>query len=553
MKQANENYEPFQKAIMVGKAADTEPTKSVQRPQPTPRPRPTPPTRPFTIIVTNTNDNGPGSLRQALADAGDGYTIIFSITGTIGLTSGELLVDKFIYISGPGADTLAVDGGATGRVFHIGTGKRVVISGMTIMNGNTCCSSPNGGGIYNDHAVLRINDCAIRGNVAINGGGVYNDGSNGVASAVINNTIFTNNSASNGDGGAIYNSGYSGVGNLIVQTSTLTGNSAMNGGGAGVANDQATATLNNCVVAGNSAGGGGAATNGGYLGGYAQLEIIDSILSDNSAFNVGGAIINGGTAGTANVYISGSTVSGNSAGNVGGGVLSDESDNGAVNLQITSSTLSGNSAGNVAGGIENSALTGTANVYISNSTISGNSADNGGGGVVSTGGFPPSSNATVNLYITNTTFSGNSSPNGGGAISSGGNYGTNPIVSLSNTILNAGTSGPNIDGEGTVMSLGYNLSSDDGGGHLTGPGDQVNTDPLLGPLQNNGGPTLTHALVAGSPAIDAGDPSFTPPPFYDQRGPGFNRVVNGRIDIGSFEVQIPTGTTRPTATPLTNR
>jgi hypothetical protein len=59
---------------------------------------------------------------------------------------------------------------------------------------------------------------------------------------------------------------------------------------------------------------------------------------------------------------------------------------------------------------------------------------------------------------------------------------------------------------------------------------------MLGPLQNNGGPTFTHELLTGSPAIDAGDPSFTPPPNYDQRGPGFNRVVNGRIDIGAFEV-----------------
>jgi hypothetical protein len=128
------------------------------------------------------------------------------------------------------------------------------------------------------------------------------------------------------------------------------------------------------------------------------------------------------------------------------------------------------------------------------------------------------------------------------------------VVSLANTILNAGKSGPNIDNdEGTVTSLGYNLSSDEGGGVLTEPGDQVNTDPLLGPLQNNGGPTLTHALLAGSPAIDAGDPSFTPPPFYDQRGPGFQRVVNGRIDIGSFEVQTPTGTTRTYSNTLTNR
>ena len=94
------------------------------------------------------------------------------------------------------------------------------------------------------------------------------------------------------------------------------------------------------------------------------------------------------------------------------------------------------------------------------------------------------------------------------------------------------------------------LSSDNGGGYLTGPGDQINTDPLLGPLQDNGGPTFTHALLPGSPAINAGDPSFTPPPFYDQRGPGFYRVVNGRIDIGSFEVQAgPTPTPTPTATP----
>jgi hypothetical protein len=71
---------------------------------------------------------------------------------------------------------------------------------------------------------------------------------------------------------------------------------------------------------------------------------------------------------------------------------------------------------------------------------------------------------------------------------------------------------------------------------------------MLGPLQNNGGPTQTHALLPGSPAIDAGDPNFTPPPDYDQRGPGFVRVFNGRIDVGSFELQ-PTPTPTPTLTP----
>ena len=98
------------------------------------------------------------------------------------------------------------------------------------------------------------------------------------------------------------------------------------------------------------------------------------------------------------------------------------------------------------------------------------------------------------------------------------------MLEIGNTILNRGASGVNIysNGDGIVTSLGYNLSSDDGGGILTGPGDQINTDPLLGPLQDNGGPTFTHALLPGSPAIDAGDPNFTPPPFFDQRGPGLS-------------------------------
>ncbi len=101
------------------------------------------------------------------------------------------------------------------------------------------------------------------------------------------------------------------------------------------------------------------------------------------------------------------------------------------------------------------------------------------------------------------------------------------------------------------MSDGYNISSDDGAGYLNGPGDQINIDPMLGPLQDNGGPTFTHELLPGSPAINAGDPNFVPPPDYDQRGPGFDRVKGGRIDVGSFEVQeiTPIPTPTPTSTP----
>jgi hypothetical protein len=119
----------------------------------------------------------------------------------------------------------------------------------------------------------------------------------------------------------------------------------------------------------------------------------------------------------------------------------------------------------------------------------------------------------------------------------GGVFNLGTLV-IGNAVLNTGSSGENIySNSGTVTSLGYNISSDNGNGFLNGPGDQLNTDPLLGPLQNNGGSTLTQALLPGSPAIDMGDPNFTPPPLFDQRGTGFDRVVSARVDVGSFEVQ----------------
>jgi predicted outer membrane repeat protein len=214
-----------------------------------------------------------------------------------------------------------------------------------------------------------------------------------------------------------------------------------------------------------------------------------------------------------------STISGNSAKTSGGGISGGPT--------VENSTISGNSAGMSGGGIYGSAT-------VENSTISGNSAGTSGGGIYN----------NSSLDVTLSTITGNSAPSGGGIYNVGS-------VEVSNTILNAGASGENIFNDGgTVTSEGYNLSSDDGGGYLNGPGDQINTDPLLGPLQDNGGPTFTHALLPGSPAINAGDPSFTPPPYYDQRGPLFRRVFNRRIDIGSFETQpTPPPFPRPRPTP----
>jgi hypothetical protein len=247
------------------------------------------------------------------------------------------------------------------------------------------------------------------------------------------------------------------------------------------------------------------------------------------------------------VTISGFTIRNGHAGNAGGGI--DNEDGSTVT--VTNCTLSGNIAGLGSGIFNGGTLT------VANSTFSNNMASEGAGTYNDGSGTLTITNSTVSgnmasvtggasfnlgtMHIANSTLSDNSAALG--AIHSEG------TLEIGNTVLNTGAAAGRIfDNSGTIISHGYNLCSDDGGGFLTGPGDQINTDPLLGPLQDNGGPTFTHELLSGSPAVNTGDPNFTPPPFFDQRGPGFDRVVNGRIDIGSFEVQGPAPTPTPAAT-----
>jgi hypothetical protein len=437
-----------------------------------------------TITVTNTNDSGPGSLRQALADANDGDTITFAVTGTITLTSGELLVNKNITISGPGAASLAVDANYNSRVLHIGSSKTVSISGLTITHGRLV--NVGAGGILNDHATLTLSNCAVsNNNSGTAGGGIYNAGENGSATLTIINSTLTNNQSAYG--GGIYSLGGT---TLVITNSTVSYN---------------TAVSESLPQVGKG---------GGIYNGAGTLTIVDSTIGHNFTVEWGGGVLNGGPS-----TITNSTVSSNTAGGpdfnpampgLGGGIFNQGS------LTISNSTISGNTAW-------------------------GNDFKGAGyGGGINSGYYPPA--LTV---INNSTISGNWATYGG-AIS---NYDS---LEMANTILNRGASGSNIyNGGGTIVSHGYNVSSDDGGGYLNGPGDQINTDPILGPLQDNGGPAFTHALLPGSPAIDAGDPNFTPPPFYDQRGPDFWRVRNGRIDVGAFEVQAgatPTPTASPTAT-----
>ncbi len=145
------------------------------------------------LVITNTNDSGPGSLRQALVDANDGDTISFAVTGTIGLTGGELLIDKDLNIAGSSANLLSVDGNGTSIAFSIIPGVEVSISGLTVTHGqggdiwssgsltisnstlsNNVVGLLGGGAIDNDQGSLTIVSRTLSGNLAEYGGGIFN-------------------------------------------------------------------------------------------------------------------------------------------------------------------------------------------------------------------------------------------------------------------------------------------------------------------------------------------------------------------------------------------
>jgi len=170
---------------------------------------------------------------------------------------------------------------------------------------------------------------------------------------------------------------------------------------------------------------------------------------------------------------------------------------------------------------------------IENSTISGNTAASGGGvaivpplGLARTVGAP-------NLTITHSTITLNFADNVGG----GGGISAWQGATLANSIVSGNLNGGAPDISGPSITASYCAIGSPDGWTPAGGGNNLpfGTDLQLGPLQDNGGPTLTHEPGPNAPPVNAGDPAFVPPPDFDQRGPGFPRVVGGVIDIGAVE------------------
>ncbi len=295
---------------------------------------------------------------------------------------------------------------------------------------------------------------------------------------------------------------------MSIADSTISGNTAdpaATGFGLGGALfNSGSTTISRTTLSNNSTDGlGGAIYNSG------PLVLVDSAVSDNSADSVGGGIRSRST-----LTISGSTISGNSA-RTGRGGGADIFGGGAT---ITNSTISGNSAGGNGGGIYHRSGAAT----IANSTISGNSAGNRGGGIYN----------YARTTINNTIVAGNTG--GRGAPDVGRDL---QATSANNLIGDAGAAG------GLTHGVNGNIVGNAGTGTL-----DINTI-LNTTLADNGGPTFTHALVADSPAIDAGDNALLPadtddldddsnitePIPFDQRGETFDRILGGVVDIGAIE------------------
>ena len=453
--------------------------------------------------VNNLNDSGAFSLRYWIANAVPGDTIVFSngLTGTIVLTSGELVVAQDVTISNASTASLAISGNNSSRVFNIQPGITANIAGLTIVNGksagtngfNTGCNGstpvpPTAGDSAIGGAVLNLgygtfSNCVLTANSVVGG-----TGGSGYAYACggPNTRSYAGEMGGSAQGGAIFNGG-----TLRLTGCTLMANSAIGGNGGSGGDYNLSGTNGPSGWWGGSGNGG---TGGGiYSTGY--VTVVNCTFTGNHA--TGGS---GGAGGRAD----------GSSGSHGGSGGSGGSGNGAAMAIISGSGL-----------------------VITSGTISSNSASGGSGGA---GGFGGSN--------------GSNGSSGSSGLSIGGGIQNAASIMIQNTII-AGNTGSSPDVSGSFSSAGFNFIGITNGSIGWNAGDIKGSavsprDPLLGPLQDNGGPTPTMALLPGSVAIDYGRSYGS---TTDQRGfirpvdlPDAtypNAVGGDGADIGAYEVQPP--------------
>jgi hypothetical protein len=472
------------------------------------------PARAATITVDGTTCTLVDAIAAANTDtaaggcpAGGGAdTLVLPAGGTITLTSvdnstygatGLPVVASAITITGQGS-LLERSGSAPNfRLLAVGSGGNLTLWDLTISGGVTDLS---GGGIFNSGALALVNSTVTGNSSTFSGGGVLNYGT-----LIVAHSTLSGNTASN-RGGGVFNDGPT----FFLTASTLSGNSAASDGG-GVYSLSGTHTLTQSTLSGNTAGGRG----GGVHHQSGTLMVATSTLAGNSASFGGGGLWNSSTLTVAN-----STLSGNTA-TFGGGVYNGDT------LTLTASTVSGNTAGTSGGGVFNAsgALT------LTGSTVSGNTAGTSGGGAYNLG----------TLTLTASTLTGNSAGSAGGVANAG-------TLTLAQTVVSGNTAAAGREAYsagGTVSADADNLFGHDGdagvNGFSPGASDAVPSaafSAILTPtLAFNGGPTQTHDLVLGSPAV-GGVPAASCL-TTDQRG--LVRPQGADCDIGAveFDAQAP--------------
>ena len=418
---------------------------------------------------------------------GAGYAIDAGANGSNCVATGTYGVNDTITFA---ASVTLINLDSYGSAIYVGSNSRTIqgtgVGGVTIQR--TVAAA-------NTFPIINFNGC---GTLTLNGMTI--EGGN-------------NTSTNNGNGGGISPNCYGG--NIVISNSIIRNNTASQSGG-GLSAYGGNITITNSTVSGNFSVTRGGGVNKDYGG---DITITSSTISGNSSGGRGGGVHHdyGGS-----VSIANSAITGNSSKDIGGGVHSD-----GTLFAVSNSTFSGNTASSTGGGAFLTAYAAGTTSYVENSTFSGNSTS----AKSPASGLYIENYGTATVDVRNSTITSNTGGTEGARLACyGGNITLNSTIMWGNSTADLRTTSC-AAGE---VSGSNNLVGVFGTGDFTAITGTLSSDPLLGPLANNGGATQTHALLAGSPAINTGsNPGGL---STDQRGGGFPRSAGLGTDIGAFEV-----------------